>query len=110
MFKDKASALAAMNLEMELEKAVRSGIKLTRRKWTGIELVPQALENRAVPIIRKMLADINPEVLGNIPKMNAKVIWEVYWYLQIKPGGVRISFFKLLIELNKNPHFASMFA
>jgi len=107
MFKDTASSLAAVDLERELERAVRVGVNLTRRSTTGIKLAPHTLEKKTLPIIQKMLVDINPTVLGNISKIDARVIWEVYWYMQSKPRGVRVPFFMLLIELNKNPSFVS---
>lgn len=110
MFKDVTSELAVIDLEAELEKTARSAIRLTRRKWTGIDLVPQALENRVVPIIKKVLANINPEMLTNVRKMDVRVIWAIYWQTQTKPVTAQVSFLKLLERLDKDPPFASIFA
>lgn len=110
MFKSDASALAAIDLEMEIEKAVRLGIRIARRKFTGIKMDPRACERRAIPVIHKMLADINPEMLGNIRKIDERVIWAVYWHLQEKSLNMKISFFKLLIDLDKSQSFVARFA
>jgi hypothetical protein len=93
-----------------LEKTIRSGIRLTRRKWIWIELVPQALENRTVPIIQEMLRIINPELYKNVRKMDERVIWTIYWCLRSNPVSKKMSFLELLAELDKNPPFASIFA
>ncbi len=110
MFKDAASELAVIDFEAELEKTARSAIRLTRRKWTGVEMVPQAAEKRVVPIIEKVLANINPGMLPNVRKMDARVIWTIYWQSQTKPVTAQMSFLKLLERLDRNPPFASIFA
>lgn len=110
MFKDDTEALEAEYFEAILEKTIQSGMRLTRRKWLWIELVPQALENRAVPIIRNMLQIINPELYKNVREMDERVIWMVYWCLRSNPVHKRMSFLELLAELDKNPPFADIFA
>ena len=110
MFKSVPSALAVIDLEKELEKAVCVGVNLTRRTATGIKFAPRELENKTLPIIREILENVNPEMLGNVLKIDARVVWEVYWYLRSKPGGLRTCFFALLIDLNKNPSFTSLCA
>ena len=110
IFKDDTIALEAEYLEAMLEKTVRSGMRLTRRKWIWIELVPQALENRALPLIRKMLENINPEMFRNVRKMDARVIWMTYWCLRSNPENSHMYFFEFLVELNRNPPFADIFA
>lgn len=110
IFKNDVKALEAEYLEAMLEKTVRSGIRLTRRKWFWIELVPQALENRALPLIRKMLKIISPEMFESVRKMDERVIWMIYWSLRSNPAKNHIYFLELLIELDKNPPFASIFA
>lgn len=110
IFKNDIVALEAEYLEAMLEKTIRSGIRLTRRKWFWVELVPQALENRAIPLIREMLANINPEMFGNVRKMDERMIWMVYWNLRSNPANNHMYFLELLVELNKNPPFADIFA
>jgi hypothetical protein len=110
MFKNAGNELTVIDLEAELEKTVRSAIRLTRRKWSGIDLVPQALEKKVVPIIKKVLMNINPEMLTNVRKMDARVIWAIYWQTQTKPVTAQMSFLKLLEGLDRNPPFASIFA
>ena len=110
MFKDDIEALEAEYCEAMLEKTIRSGMRLTRRKWLWIELVPQALENRAVPIIKNMLHVVNPELYKNVRKMDERVIWMVYWCLRSNPANKKMFFLELLAELDKNPPFASIFA
>jgi len=110
MFKNVASELAVIDLEAELEKTARSAIRLTSGKWTGTDLVPQALEKRVVPIIKKILANLNPGMLVNVRKMDVWVIWAIYWQTQTKPVAAQMSFLKLLEGLDKNPPFSSIFA
>lgn len=110
MFKDEASSLVAIELETELKETVREEIRLAREKHGGVELVSQALENRAAAIIRKILMDINPEVLGNVQNIDERIILAVYRQMQSNSASAKMDFFKLLIELNKNPLFAIVFA
>jgi len=110
IFRDDIVALEAEYLEAMIEKTVRSGKRLTRRKWLWIELVPQALENRAVPIIRQMLASVNPEMFWNVRKIDERVIWMIYWRFRTDPVNIHMYLLELLIELDKNPPFADIFA
>lgn len=109
MFKDMPSTRAAMDLERELKGIALKWVRFTREKHADVGMALQAFENRGRAIIRKMLKDINPEVLGNIRSIDEWVIWTLYCRLLLRNNpAVETDFFKLLITLNKNPRFDSM--
>lgn len=110
MFKNDTKAYIAVEMDVALERVVRSGLRLAKKAWFEHDLLLEALGNKAAPLIREILNSINPEVSKNIQGMDERVIWLVYWDLRSNPmDAEKISIFELLRELN-NPPLAPAFA
>jgi len=107
---DEERARAVVVLETLLERSVRSGLKLCRQVPVSPVLVPEIIGDQVTPIIWRMLQLIDPEAGANVRKLDERVVWFAYWYTQSCPQAVKMSFLKLLIELNKNPSIASIYA
>lgn len=99
IFKDRTNAFAVFDLVDSLDDVIERGRRVSSRK-TG---------NEAVRIIEHILADIVPTAFSRVREMRVQTIWTLYWHVQNNPGVERISFFELLAELDKNPHFDTSF-
>jgi hypothetical protein len=109
IFKDETSAFIAMQLEIVLERMVPLAVEITKKKYSTKSLLFQRLENRAVPIIWEILQTMDPEVSESVREIDGRVIWTIYWRLKSNPANKHMSFFCLLVELNKNLPFAMYF-
>lgn len=92
IFKDRTNAFAVFDLVDSLDDVIERGRRISS-------------ENEAVRIIEHILADIVPTSFSRVREMRVRTISTLYWHVRSAPGAVRISFFELLVELDKNPHF-----
>ena len=112
VFRNESSGYVAVHLEDALDRVVKTGIKLvgTFRRTGDKDLFLQALENKAVPVIRGILRTINPEMLENISGIEERTIWRIYWDIKNDPLNANISIFVLIAELNSNPPLTAVAA
>lgn len=103
IFRDMPNVYAISGLAENLECIARTN---------GIRLTAKSREEEAVPIIRQILSDIVPEAFSEARKIDARVIWGIYWRMQNDPRFKHVIFLDLLrmLDKNKSSPFAAIFA
>ncbi|MFA6502648.1 MAG: hypothetical protein WCT45_00105 [Candidatus Paceibacterota bacterium] len=110
VFRSRDCGPAILSLETSLKDLIVARKQLLRRHTIPEDLLNRGFGKRAAEVIEELIQLLNPERSENIRKMNAQMIWEVYWRLQEGRAETRYPIFAVLAELNSDPLFISDFA
>ena len=102
MFENDTKRFIALQMDIALETVVLRGLRFPEKARISRLLMPM-LERRGAQLIRGFLKSLNPELFGNVQRMDERIIWRIYWDLQRDSEGSEISIHELLKELNTPP-------
>jgi len=107
VFRDSESGLMAIQLGQMLERIVQKGLEIKRKRRFPPHGLNIEIEKKGAPMIRGIVKAMDPDNSENIGRMDARVIWRIFWQLQYDSTKTRMGIFALLAELESNPPFSS---
>jgi hypothetical protein len=97
MFRDTGCMITADPIARNIEVEVW----VAQRKCTWLDAVPQSLEHRIRPCVKRLLQYLHPRACENVCKMGDREILLTYWRAQARSKR-QIVFLEFLCELNVN--------
>lgn len=111
VFGTETSMFLAVQLAAVLERLLEAGIEVEQETPpSDRDALHEALERGAKPIIKGIIGRFRPGVIANVQGMDEGSIWKLFWNVRKERLEPKPSIFGLIVELNRDPPFATAFA